>query len=156
MLSPSNDPTHRGARPKEPTVAGLPYVCVACYFSDFRTAHNLSRHHFRTHGLGCDTLVEGRGYPKGVPRVSFPLTGYVMRKAYTSELRQLPRQSPRRLGCVTHPTSIQNLSLTALLSVTVGLIFEACLFEMMIRVLVRSVEVGGVDVYTNTASITGS
>jgi len=36
----------------------------------------------RTHGLGCDTLIEG---------YSLPLTGYVMNKANAGELRQFPR-----------------------------------------------------------------
>jgi len=57
-------PHHRGARPKTtgPTT-NVKYACVACEFSDFKSAPSLRRHMIRVHNIACDTLVQGRPFP---------------------------------------------------------------------------------------------
>jgi len=74
---------HRGARPK--TIgppSNLKYACVACQFSNFKTAHSLRRHIFRVQNLACDTLVQRR---------PFPHVGYVMGRPNARELHDFPR-----------------------------------------------------------------
>jgi len=74
---------HRGARPKTTgPPSNITYACIACQFSDFKTAHSLRRHLIRVHNLAGDTLVQGR---------PFPHVGYVMRRPNARELHDFPR-----------------------------------------------------------------
>jgi len=72
---------HWGARPK---ITGPPSnvkcACVACEFSDFKTAHSL-RHMIRVHNIACDTLVQGK---------PFPHVGYVVRRPNAREIHDFP------------------------------------------------------------------
>jgi len=79
----SAPPSHYiGARPKTTgTPSNIKYACVACEFSDFKTAHSLRRHMIRVHNLACDTLVQGR---------LIPHVGYIMRRPNARELYDFP------------------------------------------------------------------
>jgi len=69
---------HRRARPKTTgPPSDIKYTCIACAFSDFKTAHSLRRHMIRVHNLACDTLVQGR---------LFPHVGYAMHRPNAREL----------------------------------------------------------------------
>jgi len=73
----------RGARPKTTgPPSNVKYACVACKFSDFKTAYSTRRHMIRVHNLACATLVQGR---------SFPHVSYVMRRPNARELYDFPR-----------------------------------------------------------------
>jgi len=81
MSAPLSHP--RGARPKTTgPPSNLKYACVACKFSNFKTAHSFRRHMIYVHNLACDTLVQGR---------PFPHIGYVMRRPNARELFDFPR-----------------------------------------------------------------
>jgi len=63
MSAPHNH--HRGDRPKTTATAPqVKYACVACDFSDFKTAHSLRPHMIQVHNISCDTLVQGRPFPR--------------------------------------------------------------------------------------------